>query len=393
MADFVEKTKKQFLRVGVVTLMGGLGFYFMVGLGWVLLSFSVVFIAWGLLLKNVIESMKYLQNTLVHRTSEIKILEKLIKEGHSKEKEAADYFSKMSRKVPDFIEAYSESAENQYQEIQSELIQIEAFQRDAVDQASQRFRALGEGLEKHSRLIGGRIDVSKGGGNLFSMVHFESFVSQTEGLLDEFVNTILNTSKSSMKLLEKLESIEKMMSEIRNDISGIDTISEQTQVLSINASIESARVGVSGRGFGVVATEISHLSEYSKTFGERISSHIDEMQETIKEVGKSASEISFIDMGFAFAARKNIADMTEEIEAAEQKWNKDLGQLTCLNEEIASNANAAVSALQFEGLTRELFDSIKNRIVKMETGLAQIGSHEKSFEREEKLYLPVESPS
>lgn len=91
-------------------------------------------------------------------------------------------------------------------------------------------------------------------------------------------------------LFQKIEEASKIQKiiELTNDII---SISEQTQLLALNASIEAARAGESGKGFAVVATEISNLADSTaKTANEIVEINTFTVQ-TVDELAQSAAEM------------------------------------------------------------------------------------------------------
>ena len=69
-----------------------------------------------------------------------------------------------------------------------------------------------------------------------------------------------DSARNSELAAQKLETLDHYMQEMHSIVEIISKIANQTSLLALNASIEAARAGEAGRGFSVVATEISGMA-------------------------------------------------------------------------------------------------------------------------------------
>ncbi len=113
-----------------------------------------------------------------------------------------------------------------------------------------------------------------------------------------------------------IESLNNRSEEINNVTKVIHKISEQTNLLALNASIEAARAGDSGRGFGVVATEIRTLAVNSAEFA-------DEIRKVVTDIQQHSGDASVTMTSSVSAAQHNVKQV-EQLEESFRKINQAL---------------------------------------------------------------------
>jgi twitching motility protein PilJ len=106
--------------------------------------------------------------------------------------------------------------------------------------------------------------------------------------MDAIRDTISEMEKRIKRLGERSQEISQI-------VGLINTISERTHVLSLNASMQAAMAGDAGRGFAVVAEEVQRLAENSRQATAQIASLVQNIQietnDTIATVNKTIDQV------------------------------------------------------------------------------------------------------
>lgn len=144
-------------------------------------------------------------------------------------------------------------------------------------------------------------------------------IAQISAAMEELSAGSVNVTNNQHNLSEEISNVKKISIEINAILDSIKSIADQTKMLGLNASIEAARAGDAGRGFGVVAKEIRNLSQSSKETALKVMALTGKIQQSVDKTIDTSHDT---------------LETTEQQSAAIQDVTANLTEVTGLAEKL-----------------------------------------------------------
>jgi len=220
------------------------------------------------------------------------------------------------------------------------LAEAAEHQAQEINSASDRINEIAASINQVSRNSAESADVAQRSVQIATKG--AGVVRETIAGMDSIRDQIQETSKRIKRLGESSQEIGSIV-ELINDIS------EQTNILALNAAIQAASAGEAGRGFAVVADEVQRLAERSSNATKRIESLVQAIQadtnEAVSSMEQTTSEVVAgarlaEDAGTALGEIENVssslAALIEGISSASQQQSAAATNITATMNTIQS---------------------------------------------------------
>ncbi|WP_217594225.1 methyl-accepting chemotaxis protein [Cohnella sp. GbtcB17] len=277
-------------------------------------------------------------------------------------------------KTVDQVASESEELKRSAEQSSDAASQIAASIQGVADGADAQLQGSEQSARAMEEVAGGIQRIAESSGSVADMTNRVALEVE-DGVAD--IRTAIEQmdviGASAGEASTAMEELSARSNEIGRIVDVISEISNQTALLSLNASIEAARAGVQGRGFAVVANEVKKLAEQTQRSVEDIGSLIGgiqltsdralrSMQRNVEAIDEGVVKMRSIGEGFQqirVAVRdtagqiQDISATTEQLSAGSEEISASVAEMVGISKASAENTQTVAGSAQEQSAIAE----------------------------------------
>jgi len=183
--------------------------------------------------------------------------------------------------------------------------------------------------------------------------------------LQAVVASLREAMHSKALMLDKVQALQGFVGELREMGDGVSRVAQQTNLLAINAAIEAAHAGESGRGFSQVAQEVRALSRTSGDTGRMIAGKTAAISAAIDDVRRSADVTRSQEHQIVADSEARIRNVLDQFQGLTTSLAESTALLRNESRDIQAEVNDALVQLQFQDRVSQVLAHVRDNITRL----------------------------
>ncbi len=172
-------------------------------------------------------------------------------------------------------------------------------------------------------------------------IALSEFSELFQSTLNNSVDQVLLTAKLAMDMVFTLKQATKQLGALESFVVDIQKINKQTNLLSLNATIEAMRAGDEGKSFAVVAEEVKAVSLTINRLAQSMYLKIDDITQSIRKAFDTVNKVATKDMTQNLLAQEKLESMMRSL----IRKNQNIGHVLQENAKISENLSQEINQI------------------------------------------------
>ncbi|MCP5361811.1 MAG: hypothetical protein H6908_04125 [Hyphomicrobiales bacterium] len=240
------------------------------------------------------------------------------------------------------------------------LPEISKLVCESASSLSEQFKELAEGAKGQADSVQQVVEMASHLSVGSQKITLDEFFDLFKNTLSNTVEKILYISKNAMTMVFSLDDAIEAIHDIERFTTRIQAINKQTNLLSLNATIESSRAGEAGKGFAVVANEVRSVSKEINALSDEMKVKIDKLSDNVRQGYQTLKEVATTDMSESMAAQDELELFMKSLISQNENFKKVLENAASDSQRTSDAITALTVLIQFQDRTSQYIENSVN---------------------------------